>query len=129
MMSNNHLKNIALPENALLSELSELIEKSRQLVAIQVNSTLTMLFWSIGKRINETILQNKRAAYGRQIVSTVSAQLESKYGRNFELRNLRRMMQFAEQFPDWEIVSPLATQLSWAHFVQFQTAQFKLLNT
>jgi len=28
------------------------------------------------------------------------------------------MMQFAEQFPDFEIVSPSATQLSWAHFVE-----------
>jgi len=41
-----------------------------------------------------------------------------KYGRSFEARNLRRMMQFAEQFPDFEIVSPVATQLSWAHFVE-----------
>jgi predicted nuclease of restriction endonuclease-like (RecB) superfamily len=28
------------------------------------------------------------------------------------------MLQFAEQFPDWEIVSPLATQLSWSHFIE-----------
>jgi predicted nuclease of restriction endonuclease-like (RecB) superfamily len=63
-------------------------------------------------------LQNRRAEYGKQIVLTVSAQLERKYGRNFELRNLRRMMQFAEQFPDWQIVSPVATQLSWSHFVE-----------
>ena len=27
-------------------------------------------------------------------------------------------MQFAEQFPDFEIVSPAATQLSWSHFVE-----------
>ena len=38
--------------------------------------------------------------------------------KNFELRNLRRMMQFAEQFPNIEIVSPLATQLSWTHFIE-----------
>ena len=28
------------------------------------------------------------------------------------------MVQFAEEFPDLEIVSPLATQLSWSHFVE-----------
>jgi len=28
------------------------------------------------------------------------------------------MMQFAEQFSDFEIVSPLATQLSWAHIIE-----------
>jgi hypothetical protein len=41
-----------------------------------------------------------------------------KYGDAFELRNLRRMIQFSELFPDIEIVSPLATQLSWSHFVE-----------
>lgn len=33
-------------------------------------------------------------------MSTVSTQLASRFGRNFLLRNVRRMMQFAEQFPD-----------------------------
>ena len=47
---------------------------------------------------------------------TVSAQLKEKYGRNFELGNLRRMMQLAEQFPDIQIVATLSRQLSWSHF-------------
>jgi predicted nuclease of restriction endonuclease-like (RecB) superfamily len=67
-------------------------------------------------RINNEILRNKRADYGKQIVSTLSTQLKDKYGRNFELGNLRRMIQFAEQFPDIQIVVPLARQLSWSHF-------------
>jgi hypothetical protein len=70
------------------------------------------------KRINEDILQNRRADYGKQIVATVAQQLTAKYGKSYELRNIRRMMQFAEQFPDLEIVSPLATQLSWTHFME-----------
>jgi|SRR6185437_4335060 len=40
------------------------------------------------------------------------------YGRCFESRNLRRMMQFAEQFLDFRIVSPLTTQLSWSHIIE-----------
>ncbi|MDR0981672.1 MAG: DUF1016 N-terminal domain-containing protein [Culturomica sp.] len=103
-------------KQALFSDLSKLIEQSRQYVATQANSVLTMLFWNVGKRINESVLQNKRAEYGKQIVSTVSTQLTEKYGRNFVEKNLRRMMQFAEQFPDIEIVVPLARQLSWSHF-------------
>jgi len=71
-----------------------------------------------GKRINEVILQNKRAEYGKQIVSTLSTQLKERYGRNFDLRNLRRMMQFADEFPNIEIVSTLSTQLSWSHFIE-----------
>ncbi len=67
----------AQSEQALLNELSQLIEQSRQQLVSQANSTLTMLFWHIGKRINENILQNKRAEYSKQIVSTLSTQLKA----------------------------------------------------
>ncbi len=99
-------------EKVLLEELSQLIEQSRQQVVSQANSTLTMLFWHIGNRINMEVLQNKRADYGKKIVLALSVQLKERYGRNFELGNLRRMIQFAEQFPDIQIVVPLARQLS-----------------
>ena len=79
-------------DESLLYELSQLIEQSRQQLVSQANSMLTMLFWHVGKRINENILQNKRADYGKQIVSTVSTQLENKYGRNFTEKNARRML-------------------------------------
>jgi predicted nuclease of restriction endonuclease-like (RecB) superfamily len=110
-------KNIIPTEQVLFNELSNLIEQSQQQVAAQANSTLTLLFWHIGNRINNEILQNKRADYGKQIVSTLSTQLKNKYGKNFEMRNVQRMMQFAEQFDDNSIVVPLARQLSWSHFV------------
>jgi hypothetical protein len=77
---------------SLFNELSQLIEESRKQVVVQANSTLTLLFWQVGKRINEEVLRNKRAEYGKQIVSTVSAQLEDKYGRNFAEKNVRRML-------------------------------------
>ncbi|MBB6002331.1 YhcG family protein [Arcicella rosea] len=105
-------------EQVLVTELSLLIEQSHQQVVAQANSTLTLLFWQVGKRINEDILQNKRADYGKQIVPTVSAQLEIRFGRNFTEKNVRRMIKFAEQFPDLSIVVPLARQLSWSHFVE-----------
>jgi len=78
---------------------------------------LTLLFWNIGKRVNEAVLQNQRADYGKRIVVTLARQLAEKYGRNFEEKNLRRMLQFAEQFPEEGIVGPLARQLSWSHFL------------
>lgn len=114
-MSKAILKN---SEQELLNKLSELVEFSQNKIASQANSTLTLLFWQIGKHINDFVLDNKRAEYGKQIMSTVSTHLTEKYGSNFELRNLRRMRQFAEQFCDAEIVSTLSTQLSWSHFVE-----------
>lgn len=111
-------KILPLTEKELFNELTQLIEQSKSQLVSYANSTLTTLFWQVGKRINEHILQNKRAEYGKQIVPTVSAQLEKAYGRSFTERNLRRMMQFADEFADFEIVTSLMTKLSWTHFLQ-----------
>lgn len=111
-------KSVTLIEQSLFNELSELIEQSQRQVFSHANSTLTALFWRIGQRINDEILKNKRAEYAKQIVSTLSTQLKSQYGRNFEIRNLRRMIQFAEQFTNLETILPLSRQLSWSHFVE-----------
>ena len=105
-------------ENLLFDEISELIEHSRRTMYVQVNNSTISLFWQIGKCINNDILNNKRADYGKKIIPKLSILLMQKYGSSFALRNLRRMMQFAEQFSDFEIVSPLATQLRWSHFVE-----------
>jgi predicted nuclease of restriction endonuclease-like (RecB) superfamily len=107
-----------IPEQALFAEISGLIEQTRTTVIAQANHTVIMLYWKIGTTVNTAILQDKRADYGKRIVSALATQLQSRFGRSFELRNLRRMMQFADQFPNWEIVSTLSTQLSWSHFVE-----------
>ena len=102
----------------LFNDIAILIERSKKQVVVQANSTLTLLFWQVGSRINEFTLAHKRAKYGKQIVVSLSRQLVEHYGKNFEQRNLRRMLQFAEQFTDITIVSTLSTQLSWSHFVE-----------
>jgi hypothetical protein len=53
----------------------------------------------------------------------LAEKLSAKYGRNFELRNLRRMMQFASEFPEKKIVSTLSTQLSWSHIIELLPLQ------
>jgi len=105
-------------DNQLFSELSQIIEQGKNEVARQVNSTRTLVYWQVGKKINEHILNNQRAEYAGEIVSTLSTQLKKNFGKSFELRNLRRMMQFCEVFPDVEIVVPLARQLTWSHFIE-----------
>lgn len=102
---------------ALLNELRELILATQQNVARGVNAALVMLNWKIGQRIRQDILHNQRADYGDRIVSALSTQLEAEFGRSFAERNLRRMIQFSEVFPDAQIVSALTTQLNWTHFV------------
>jgi hypothetical protein len=103
--------------DALLSDVRQLIVEARQQTAQVVNAALTLTYWKIGDRIRREILEQQRAAYGKQIVSTLSSQLAPEFGRSFSEKNLRRMLQFAEIYPDEQIVVSLIRQLSWTHFI------------
>jgi predicted nuclease of restriction endonuclease-like (RecB) superfamily len=104
-------------EKLLISDLRQLIDETRSRVAIKVNAEITLLYWRIGLRIRTEVLDDERAEYGKQIVSTVSRQLIEEFGKGFDTKNLFRMIQFAELFSDEQIVVTLSRQLSWSHFV------------
>ncbi|MEQ1733736.1 MAG: PDDEXK nuclease domain-containing protein [Bacteroidia bacterium] len=110
--------NAATIEHTLINDLAQLIEQGKSQVAKQVNSTITLVYWQVGYKINTHLLQNKRAEYGKLIVPTIAAQLEHKYGKGFSDKNLRRMMQFADMFSDLSIVATASRQLSWSHFIE-----------
>ena len=104
---------------SLIQDLRQIIEQARSHVAATANYAQTMMYWHIGERINRQVLENRRAEYGKQIVSQVATQLQDEYGKKgFEPRNIRRMMQFANLFPDAQFVAQLATKLFWSHFIE-----------
>jgi predicted nuclease of restriction endonuclease-like (RecB) superfamily len=100
----------------LLPELRTLIAQARESVARGVNSALVHLYWKIGSRIHKDVLAQRRAEYGRQIIAALGRHLEAEFGRGFGEKNLHRMVQFAEAFPNDEIVAALRRQLGWTHF-------------
>jgi hypothetical protein len=109
----------AVSSGALFEQVKTLIEQSRRNVAVSVNAELTLLYWHVGKAISQDLLANKRAEYGKQVVSVLARQLVSDYGNGFSEKKLRRMMQFADVFSDLSIVVSLTRQLSWTHFLMF----------
>ena len=104
-------------ESKLLNEIRDLIEETRKSVAQFINAGMSMLYWRIGKRINEEILRGRRAAYGQKVITSLATKLTVDYGRAFSEKNLRRMMQFADVYPDEQIVVSLIRQLSWTHII------------
>ena len=105
-------------ETALLTDLRELVQSARQRIATVANSTTTMLYWHLGRRLLAESLQDGRAAYGERILATVSRELTAEFGQAFTLRSLYRAIQFCQGFTDQAIVSTLSTQLSWSHFIE-----------
>ena len=111
--------NSSIEQQSLIKDLRQIIEQARGHVAATANYALSIMYWQIGKRINTEVLDNKRAEYGKQIVASVARQLREEYGsKGFDEKNIRRMMQFAQEFPDEQIVTSLMRQLSWTHILQ-----------
>ena len=96
----------------LVDDLRQIINQTRNRVAANVNAELTLMYWHIGERIIREVLGNERAEYGKQIVSTVSTQLQTEYGdKGFEKSSITRMMKFARLFPNFQIVATVLRQL------------------
>lgn len=122
----NQIVSAALSQS-LIHDLRQIIDQARGHVAATANYALTTMYWHIGERINRDVLGNERAEYGKQIVAQIAQQLQAEYGKKgFEERTIRRMMQFAQMFPDFQIVSPLVSKLSWTHFLIVMTLKDEL---
>ena len=93
--------------DALFQDVRQLIEAAQQQMAQAVNSALTLLQWNIGNRIRRDILGQERAEYGEQVVDNLARQLTREYGRGYEPKTLRRMIQFAEVFPRNQTVATI----------------------
>jgi predicted nuclease of restriction endonuclease-like (RecB) superfamily len=115
-MSGTELRS-PLPLEPLHDELRDLIAANRQRLATAVNAELTLLYWRIGQRLATEVLGGERAQYGAQLMDRLGERLAQEFGRGFEAKNLRRMVQFAQTFADGEIVATLSRQLSWSHVV------------
>ena len=103
---------------ALLLDLRALVQSARQRLATVANATYTLLCWQIGRRLLRDNLQSGRAAYGKQILATVSQELTAEFGAGFNYTSLTRMARFAEWMTDEPIVATLSQTLSWSHFVE-----------
>jgi predicted nuclease of restriction endonuclease-like (RecB) superfamily len=105
-------------DEALYQTIKALIERSRVQVVAQVNQTLVLTYWQVGKTIKTTLVTDERAEYGSGIVDHLAKKLSQEYGNGFGRGNLFRMMRFYERFPDEQIVLTVSAQLSWSHFVE-----------
>ncbi|MDX6189919.1 PDDEXK nuclease domain-containing protein [Flavobacterium sp. Fl-318] len=99
----------------LLDSIIGLIDQTRHYVAKTVNQELTLLYWKIGKSINDEILKNDRADYGKKLILELSKELLNRFGTGFNKRNLHSFIKLNTVFEDFTIVHTVCAQLSWSH--------------
>jgi len=95
-------------------EIKSLIDNARSEALKSVNTELIKLYWNIGTFISKRL---SGAQWGEKAIDQLAAYLNTlgpDY-KGFNRRNLYRMKQFYESYPDTEIVSAVLTQLSWTN--------------
>ncbi|MCL2019444.1 MAG: PDDEXK nuclease domain-containing protein [Oscillospiraceae bacterium] len=106
-----------IDELAIFSRVSSIIENRKFRAQAKANQESVLMFWEIGKYIGSVLLEGQRSEYGKQILVTLSQELQTKHGSCFEYSNITRMVKFANRFSDIETIVELASQLSWSHFI------------
>lgn len=102
-------------QDLLLNDLRSLITQARQRIATTINSEITRLYWAIGKRIYQEILQQERAEYGQGTIRLLSERLTTEFGKGFSKTNLTNAIELARLYPNSDIVHALSEQLTWTH--------------
>ncbi|MBU4267482.1 MAG: hypothetical protein KJ808_01330 [Acidobacteria bacterium] len=94
-----------------------ILEIARQKAYTSINFAMVEAYWQIGKRIVEEEQNGKdRAAYGEQLIKTLSKNLSGEFGKGFSVANLKNFRQFYLTFPDLKKSYALRSELSWTHY-------------
>jgi predicted nuclease of restriction endonuclease-like (RecB) superfamily len=109
------MSNIQTTNNTLLQSIVSLIDNARRKVAVAVNSELTILYWHIGKQINESVLKHEKGEYGKTVIKELSVELTKLYGRGFSETNLYNCVKINDLFPDERIFHTVSGKLTWSH--------------
>jgi hypothetical protein len=85
-------RSVAQDDEALYQSIKALIERSKAQVVAQVNQTLVLTYWHVGKTIKTTLVTDDRAEYGKATVDALARKLSQDYGNGFSQSNLFRMI-------------------------------------
>ena len=116
----------------------DLIQQARRSVEKNINTTMVVTYYEIGRRIIEKEQQGEnRAQYGKRILQGLSEYLTENLGKGYSAENLRLMRKFfltyspqspagASNVPDEISKSPIwkfSPAISWTHYIQLMRIQ------
>ena len=100
-------------DTALYQDIKNILNAARAKAYTAVNFAMVEAYWQIGQLIANTIGEDARASYGKQLMRNLSENLTRDFGKGFGENNLRYMRQFYLTFP---IRHALRDELSWTHY-------------
>ena len=110
-------------EEKLYEQIGELLSISRRKVVNQVNQTMVLTYFEIGRIIVESEQGGKaRAEYGKGVLKRLSKRLSDNFGRGFSTDNLENMRRFYLTYSKSETLFRKSEKpdfrLSWSHYLK-----------
>ena len=112
---NKKIQNIEVYQK-LVDSIGSTIESARQRAIQAVNHELLKANWEIGKYIVEFEQHgNEKAEYGSSLLTNLSKDLKSRFGKGFSKSNIYLMRQF---YIKYQIFQSLTGKLTWTHYAE-----------
>lgn len=85
------------------------IKSAQYKAALSVNRELIILYYNIGKIINE------HKSWGNKFIDNLAADIKLEFPnvKGYSVRNLKYMAKFAETYPDEQFVQQVVAQIPW----------------
>ncbi len=107
--------NYKATHTTLYKDVCHIIDNTRSRLATTVNAEICLLHWTIGDRIKQEILHNKRAEYGKEVIKNLAFELTEHYGKGWSFYKLQHCVRSAYIFTKDEILYAVRTELTWTH--------------
>jgi predicted nuclease of restriction endonuclease-like (RecB) superfamily len=93
-----------------LADLKQNINQQQLQTALQVNSNMLVVYWYLGKEINEKIVNE---GWGKGVVAQLSNDLKNSFSttKGYSVRSLEYMQQFAKEYPNLLIPQQAVAEL------------------
>lgn len=105
--------------NQLLDSIGSTLKKAKENAIKAINTELVKANWEIGKHIVEFEQQGKeKADYGSALLTNLSKDLKTKYGKGFSKSNIYLCRLFYIKYQKFQTVSG---KLSWSHYAELLT--------
>lgn len=107
----------------MIEEIKKIIINSRQKITYEINNTMLIAYWNIGRIIIENEQKGHiKAEYGKQVLKELSKELKKTLGSGFSVSNLQYMRRFYLKYPKQQTVS---VKLSWSHYCELLSIENK----
>ncbi|MCD7847290.1 MAG: PDDEXK nuclease domain-containing protein [Oscillospiraceae bacterium] len=95
----------------VIESIKDEIKASQYKAVLNVNRELIVLYYNIGKVINE------HKVWGNRFIDNLAQDIKVSFPNTtgYSVRNLKYMAKFASMFPDIEIVQAVLAQITWYH--------------